>query len=325
MPHSSGGGSSGGGSHSGSGGHSSSAPAYRTSSHYFPGATCYVYYGRGGLMRTVYLSGDASAATKSKIPTLIIIGLFMLAGVGVAVFTGFHNPKKIPTDYATTIRVEDTTNVLSDAEESTLRQTFNQFYYVSGICPSFVSIPNSTWKAKYASLSGYAYDKYLDMFRDESHWLIVYADDGNKVNWAFEGMQGNDTDGVLSKRVTDNFNTFLYDKLSLPSSSVGTALDEAFNHIMPTMMESYYAIELPMIIFLVAWEGILTGVFVVTLVGAIRGKGLKNATKIDGQPVVKHCPNCGNEYAEGTAYSCPKCGTQLSSEKYASFHKHDLY
>ena len=31
------------------------------------------------------------------------------------------------------------------------------------------------------------------------------------------------------------------------------------------------------------------------------------------------------EYAEGTLYQCPKCGTQLSSEQYASFHKHDLY
>ena len=163
------------------------------------------------------------------------------------------------------------------------------------------------------------------MFIDESHWLIVYADDGAKSNWAFEGMQGNDTDPVLTTRVTNNFNTFLYDKLSLPNSGVGDSINQAFHHIMPTMMDSYFEIETPMIFFLVAWEGFLTVMFVVTLVQHFRSKGLKIATKINGQPIFKHCPTCGNEYAEGTLYKCPKCGTQLSSEEYASFHNHDLY
>ena len=319
MPHSSGGGSSGGGFHSGSG--SSGGPSYRTSSHYFPGSTCYVYYGRGGLMRTVYLSGDIKSATKSKIATLIAIGAFMLLGVGVAIFAGFHNPHKIATDYATTMLVQDNTDVLTDAEENRLKATFQEFFDASGICPSFVSVENSTWKGHYASLNGYAYDKYLALFKDESHWLIVYSDDGNKTNWAFEGMQGNNTDPVLSGRVTDRFNSYLYNSLS-SSTSVGDAVDGAFHAIMPTMMESYFGLDTPMIIFVVAWEGILSVLFVVTLVGAIRGKGLKTATKIDGDVVRKTCPCCGNEYAEGTVTMCPKCGKQLSVDKYATFSEH---
>ena len=318
MPHSSGGGSSGGGFHSGSS--SSGGPSYRASSRYFPGATCYVYYGRGGLMRTVYLSGDVHAAKKSKIPALIGIGVLMLVGVGVAVFFGFHNPKKLSTSYSTSIVVEDGTDVLTDAEETTLKKTFDEFYTLSGICPSFVSIDNATWKGGYASLSGYAYDKYLAMFKDESHWLIVYADDGNKANWAFEGMQGNDTDNVLTRRVTDDFNSCFHDGLSAPSSRVGTALDEAFHRIMPHLMESYFAIEMPMVFFLVAWEGGLAVIFVVTLVGSFRSKGLQNAKKVEGEIVRKHCPSCGNEYAEGTVDACPKCGTKFPSVKYASFH-----
>ena len=319
MPHSSGGGSSGGGFHSGSGG--SSGPSYRTSSRYFPGSTCYVYYGWGGSMRTVYLSGDAKAATKSRIVSLIGIGAFMLIGVGVAIFAGFHNPQKIATDYPTTMLIEDNTDVLTAAEENTLKATFQEFFDTSGICPSFVSIPNSTWKGHYASLSGYAYQKYLDLFKDESHWLIVYSDDGNKTNWAFEGMQGNNTDNVLSVNVTDRFNSYLYDSLS-SSASVGASVDGAFHTIMPTMMQSYFGLDRGMIIFLAAWEGILGVLFVVTIVGAVRGKGLKNATKIDGELVRKCCPSCGNEYAEGTVTHCPKCGKQLFVDNYAHFSDH---
>ena len=320
MPHSSGGGSSGGGSHSGSGGHGGGGPSYRTSSHYFPGSTCYVYYGRHGLMRTVYLSGDASAATRSKIPALIGIIVFMLIGIGVGVFTGFHNPSKISTDYSTSIVIQDNTNILTDEEETTLNDTFHEFFTVSGICPSVVTIPNSTWKNKYASIGGYAYDKYLEMFKDESHWLIVYSDAGDRSDWYFEGMQGNDTDNVLSLRVTDRFNSFLYDKLSLPSSKVGTSINEAFKDIMPTMMDSYFAIDNKVGIFLIAWEGILAVALVITIIGMFQSKGLKTATKIDGEPTRKKCPSCGNEYAEGTVYTCPRCGEKLATERYASFH-----
>ncbi|MBO6284746.1 MAG: zinc ribbon domain-containing protein [Bacilli bacterium] len=323
MPHSSGGGSSGGGFHSGSGGRSS-GPSYRTSSRYFPGSTCYVYYGRGGLMRTVYLSGDAKAATKSKITSIIAVVVFMLIGIGIGVFTGFHNPHKISSDYSTTITIEDNTDILSEDEETTLKQTFNEFYTLSGICPSVVAIPNSTWNTHYASLQGYAYDKYLSMFKDESHWLIVYSDDGNKANWHFEGMQGNDTDPVLSVRVTDSFNSFLYDKLSNSSQSVGVSINEAFRHIMPTMMNSYFGIDTPVLIFLIIWEGVLAFALVSTIINAIRTQGLKNGFKISGDLVKKNCPSCGCEYAEGTVRRCPKCGHQLADEKYASFHSNDL-
>ena len=308
MPHSSGGGSSGGGFHSGS---SSPGPSYRTSSRYFPGATCYVYYGRGGHLCTVYTNNPNKPTKKSTILTFAIVGVMMIAGGLVAFFGGYHNPKKIPTDYSTSITIQDQTGILDESEKTKLRGTFNEFFTVTGICPSVLTVDNSVWNTHYGSLNGYAYDAYLSRFKDESHWLIVYSDaGGSRNNWAFEGMQGNDTDGILYTAVTDRFNKSLHDSLS-SNKPVGESIDASFRLIMPNIMDASYHMELPVLIFVIAWEGILTVALISSIVQCFHNKGMQDAVKLDGQPNIKKCPSCGNEYAQGTVIRCPKCGGML--------------
>ena len=305
MPHSSGGGSSGGGFHGGS---SSSGPSYRTSSRMFPGATCYVYYGRGGRMHTVYTNGPVGKSRKKNIFSYVLLGVMMAAGVGVAIFGSFHNPTKLSTDYSTTITIQDDINVLSVEEENTLQNTFKEFFTLSGICPSVLTVNDSTWNTHYASLSGYAYDAYLARFKDESHWLIVYSEaSADHTHWAFEGMQGNDTDKVLFSSVTSRFNESLHSSLSA-SKPLGASLEGAFRTIMPGLMDQSFRMETPLIIFLVIWEAALTVALVSAIINGVRNKGIENGFKVEGSAERLRCPSCGNEYIKGTIARCYRCG-----------------
>ncbi len=319
MPHSSGGGSSGGGFHSGS----SSGPSYRTSRHPFPGAYCYVYYDNYGRARTIYTNQDPKTAKKTAIGTYILFGLLALAPAAIIPLAGNHNPTKLKTDYDHTIYVQDNLHVLNEAEETKLRDTFQKFFDLSGICPGLISINNAAWKGHYSSLENYAYNAYLSAYKDESHWLIVYAaDDGAKTNWGFEGMQGNDTDNILTKQVTDAFNKTCYDGLSGNTYTVAEAIDASFQSIMPTLMDHTFYVEPGIWVVCGVWEvGIAVCIVSVILTG-IRNKNLKNATKIEGTPNRKKCPHCGNEYIEGTIDRCPKCQAFIDDgPKYAHYLK----
>lgn len=311
MPHSSGGGSSGGGFHSGS---SSSGPSIRTSSRYFPGSVGYVYYGHGGRMHTVYTNGAVpKRSVKRMVLTYVLLGAFMIAGGVFTAFSAYRNPTKISTSYSTTTPIQDDLNVLSEEEKTKLSGTFSEFFTLSGICPSVLTINKNTWKGHYQSLSGYAFDAYINRFKDESHWLIVYTDDGNRANWEFEGMQGNDTDGILVSFVTDNFNKTVTESLS-SSASVGASLEKGFRAVMPTMMEKGFRMETGQWFFLLIWEGIASIALIASIMQDVRAKGMQNAITIDGNALRANCPSCGNQYIVGTIHNCLRCGAALDKE-----------
>lgn len=326
MPHSSGGGSSGGGFHSSSGGShsshsgSSSRPTVRTGSHYFPGAHCYIYYDARRRAHALYSNGEI-ATTRINYGNFIVLGAMLLVPIAILGFIGIHRPQKIRTDYATSITVTDQLNVLSDAEENTLKNTFQEFFTISGICPSFVTISNQTWKdANYASLEGYAFDYYVDTYADESHWLIVYAaDDASKKNWAFEGMQGDDTDDVLTVRVANNFNKTAASYLEA-GADVGASFENAFRTIMPTLMDVTFHLDPAIWVFCVIWEGIAGTVFAMSIIDAKRRKAASKATRVEvpeGKDLRKvTCAYCGGQYYEGTIIQCPHCGATVNDDFY---------
>ena len=323
MPHSSGGGSSGGGGfHSGS---SSSGPTTRTSSHYFPGASCYVYYDRRGRARTLYTNQNPAAIQKTKIATYLLFGLLLIVPFIIIPVTGNHSPSMLSKNYEHSIVIQDQIGAFSDDEEAALTKTFQEFFDASGICPSLISIDNASWKNHYSKLEGYAYDAYINRFSDESHWLIVYsADDAAKTNWAFEGMQGDDTDGILTKKVTDIFNKTVYDNLGSVEYTAGEAIDSAFRAILPTLMDHYFYVEPTIWVFCAVWETVILVTIVFAIIGQFRNKNLKNAVKIDGEPNMTKCPHCGNPYVEGTIDRCPKCQAFLDpSPVYAHYKKED--
>ncbi len=320
MPHSSGG-SSGGSFHSASsGGGGSSTSTTRTSSRPFPGAFCFVYYDSHHRARTLYTSSaDPEKASKVSVRNYVILGIALLIPLAVVLLTGPHNPKKLSSDYSTTINVFDEPDYLSEEDEIALKATFNQFYEVTGICPSILTVPHATWKASHASLQGYAYDAYVKRYKDERHWLLVYAaDDASKTNGVFEGMQGNETDGILTVRVTDKFGMYVTDAIA-GTSSVAEAFIGGFNLITPTVMDSYFYVEPGVWVFLGIWEGLILVATVSTIVADIRKKNLKNATKVEGEPKLCHCEHCGAAYYEGTTNVCPKCRADVTSPHYAHF------
>ncbi|MCR5078989.1 MAG: hypothetical protein K6B65_03605 [Bacilli bacterium] len=323
MPHSSGGGSSGGGFHS-SGSSGGGGSSYRSSRTYFPGSTCYVYYDSRFRPHALFTNVDPASRKKTGIGGFVFLGIFALAPIAVILLSGFHNPKKISTDYPSSFKVVDNTSVISAEEEEALLDTFHQFYEVTGVSPSLVTIKNADWKASYASLSGYSYDLYLNMFKDESHWLFVYADDdGNKGKYNYELMQGNDTDPALSQKTIYAIGNGISVNLEDSSCSIGKAFDDAIKSAIPKAMESYFEVDPGAWVFTAFWEAVVAFLIGTSIIGSIRNKNLSKAVKAPKELVKKSCEYCGNEYYEGTLERCPKCGALLKTPTYASFEEED--
>ena len=318
MPHSSGGGSSGGGFHGGSS--SGGGSSYRYSSRPFPGAICYVYYDSHHAPRLLYTNSDPAKAKRTNVFFFVLVGVFFLLPWAILPLIGNHNPQKIPTDYDHSIVLEDNNNVFSESEEAALNQKFVEFYEISGIAPSILTVKPSDWSGS-SSLERFAYRKYLSFFEDERHWLFVYSSKENepKTNWAWEGMQGDETDPVLSSKTLDVFNETLYGKLSDPSVSVADAFLSSFDAILPTMMDSYFYIDTPYWLFAGIWTAASAFMLASMIYSNSKAKQLKSAVKAPTDLSLKKCANCGNSYYAATVDKCPKCGLEVAYPRFATF------
>ncbi len=310
MPHSSGGGSSGGGFHGGS--HSSSgsrSASRRYSSRPFPGALCYVYYDSAFRPRLLYADSKPEQSKKASIFVYIICAIMFLIPFLLIFVTSYHAPSKLNTNYDTTIVIRDDNEVLSDEEEQSLNNKFIEFFDITGITPSLITVDYSKLTT-YASLEDYAYDSYIHAFKDEKHWLIVYSskEGTSKENWAFEGMQGNDTDPILYEEVTTKFNNTLYDALREPDTSISNALIRAFDKITPHILDKTFIINWMMVVISAIWAFFVILFLVTQIITDRRRKCLANAIQLEGEAILKECPYCGTQYYAKTIEKCPKCG-----------------
>lgn len=320
MPHSSGGGSSGGGFHSGGSFHSSSNGSNNYVRHTysrtpFIGASCYVYY-HHHRPATIYSNDKPSKSLIGSWISLLVMIALLIGPLLFIFFTSYHVPKKLNTNYDTEIVITDNIGVLSSKEENTLKQTFFSFFDETGITPAFMSTDDYSY-----DLETYAYNNYVKNFHDEKHWLIVYYQ-GPRNNWQFEGMQGNDTDTILSKNVTTNFNKTLYNNLS-SGVSVSSSLIDSFNIITPHIMDSYFYMEGELITFSIIWTTMLSIIVILAIKDLINKYKLKNAILVNDQDnlVLRRCPYCNSEYYLNTIKTCPKCHNPLPFE--GSFHMPD--
>lgn len=201
MPHSGGGGSHGGGSHGGSGGSGSSS---RTSPYYFPGARRFrrhYYDGRPD----DYFYSDATPR-KTGISSLIFIVLFGVFFCGMmGVMNTQNSAKKLKENYTRPqTRIIDNIDVIDN--DVSLEAALEEYNDTTGICPVIYTMYESE-ASGYSSLEKFAYDKYLQLFSDERHYLMVYtipeeqAEDYKSgelkvpdFNW--EIMIGDDTDAL---------------------------------------------------------------------------------------------------------------------------------
>ena len=320
MPHSSGGGSSSGGFHSSSGSShssSSSSNSSRISSRPFSGATTYVYYSRGHEPRLMYTNGQPLASLKSGVISIFITSFILITVLIIFAFSGFHNPRKVSTNYNTSIVIHDNNGVLSVDEFSSITETFNDFLDKTGISPSLLTV-NEEYVSNPDDLEDYAYDEYLKYFSDEKHWLIVYYSSKNtaKDNWTFEGMQGNDTDNILTEEVTNKFSRVMYASLHEEDTNLYEALTRSFNEITPTIMDKSYHLD-AMQIFIGLFVGAIFTFFIVSQIISLNSqKKLQKAVKIPTkEPELKKCLYCDSSYYAGTIDHCPNCGAPVEFPK----------
>ena len=189
----------------------------------------------------------------------------------------------------------------------------------TGISPAVITVENSDWQGNYSDLENYAYDLYVNHFADESHWLIVYSTpDGYSSSdgfedWYWEGMQGNDTDDVLTESVTNSFNDELQKNLTARTRyTVSSAISTSFDDLTPTVMKSK-----------VNWTMLFTSIAILAFVClhaclmiGINPKARKyaKAKPCSDAAQEKACEYCGYTYVVDTCTECPHCGAPIPPE-----------
>ena len=334
MPHSSGGSSHRGGSHGGSHrSHSSRSHSRssgggiyvahtprRTRSAPFEGCRTFIYY-KNKKPVYVYSDYDISEAKSKlglKIFTLIfwgIIGLIIWAFI-IAAFS--HIPKKLTVDYNSAIIIEDHLGVIDNEDE--LRASLKNFNDETGITPMILTDSNDAWEGKYNDIEEYAYTEYVGRFKDEKHWLIVYTssvqEDGF-TDWYTEGMQGDDTDSILTYSETKQFNDTLY-KYLLQSNkySVGEALALTFDECTERVSKFY---TYPKLVLITLGLYVLYMGFVVFCVDFNPKRDLyypKSSEVLVEVIKEEPCEYCGGVYVIGVHEKCPHCGAAVKAHDF---------
>ena len=241
MPHSSGGGSHRSGSHSGrSSSHRSSShrssygrdryrsdrysssgsrsfgsddvPYAKISKSPFPGARRYRYY-HDGSYRYCYSTQDPS---KNFRPSRLLLGIayipFLAVG-GVLLLSSMRSIFVKPRTYD--IVIKDEAGILDSSFD--LDGTLEAFRDKTGVTPAVITVNNETWQNRFDSLESYAYNRYIAEFSDESHWLLVYSEpvtpDPEFNDWYWEGIQGDNTDSVITDAVADGMTNMVQTSL----------------------------------------------------------------------------------------------------------------
>lgn len=199
-----------------------------------------------------------------------------------------------------------------------MNATFLKFQGETGITPALMTFTNDIWKENYASFDAFAYDTYIEQFSDESHWLICYSTSpGNDRfdDWYWEGMQGDDTDGIITKEIADTFtNNVQKYLLARNYSTVGEAFNRGFQDILPVVMKkrlNLYSYEFRVFAFVLAFSALaMIGI----LYKKTKLKGKENAVPypIDTKEIT--CAYCGGIYVYGIHQKCPHCGALLTRE-----------
>ena len=247
---------------------------------------------------------------------LVLICILVVGTLLSAVTLGLRIPTKIKTTYSNPVKLEDNLNVFDQSDA--LMNAVQKFYETTGIPVTIVTGDNS-WKDNYNSLENYAYDLYVQRYTDEDHWVIVYTTDGAEdfERWYFEGMQGDNTDDILTREVTDKFNTNLTKYIMNANYSESQAFAQAFSDIMPGIMkvEFHPGFTLASIPGMLPW---LTFLFI--LYHSLSNTAYKDYIQCPDDNVVNprdneaSCEYCNGTYYIGSVTSCPHCGAPIRSK-----------
>ena len=344
MPHSSGGGSHGGGSHGGggsshssshsSGGGSSSGgsalTSTRVSTRRYRGCATYCYY-EDNKPHYIYSSYGAKDKTPAFeivqriILWIFVVGFLLLLG-GMMVWAGVKHPKKISPPHHKEIIIDDRAGLISSSEKDMLMKTLGEFFDKTGIVPAVVTVNNETWADDEHGydFSKVAYNEYLELFKDEKHWLIMYSEpaspDPDFNDWYWEGMQGDNTDKLLTSDKAGAFTNDLHAKfLQRKKYTVGEAINSAFVEINGTIMNvqvNPVAVGSAAVMLLSSIPLTIYFLDIHPFKKALLKKSFYVRTRGDTPPLEAQCDYCGGTYVIGAHLACPFC--------YAPITPHDL-
>lgn len=210
----------------------------------FLGAKKYMYYNRRGEQRYVYSQSMPVKVSGSTLLTnLLVLIPFFIIGFVMTFFSlsPFQSIKPLTPEYAPTdVHIEDTIGVIDNM--SSLENTLQDFEDLTGISPYILTVYDSEWYPEYDDFWEYVLDVYNDKFRDEQHFLVAYSvpDNVTDPDWYdiwFEGIQGDDTDSILTdEKYWEFYDDFVYSFIS--GSSVGKSFKTAFSNSLDYIMES---------------------------------------------------------------------------------------
>lgn len=254
--------------------------------------------------------------------------MIILSAIGVLLillgcYSIIKNPRPISTrGIDTSILIDDTCGCVDDA--AAIKKCFENFRDETGITPALITVDDS-WRERYNSLETFAYDRYVKSFSDESHWLIVYSlypiGDGEAFRWAFEGMQGDDTDKILKERYANQFTVALDGALRRSEidgkPQLSTALNTAFTETKEDMMAKGIETDNIMVLIFLAVMGFI---FIYAGIKSYRTNenAIMYSNSVEIKPDVKiiedKCDYCGGTYVVGTIHgTCPYCGAPLAA------------
>lgn len=277
MPHSSGGGSHSGGSHSGSGFSSSSSSSGGSSAKHIKHTSFpgarRYVYYENYRPVYVYADYDIRKGTASG-------KFFSILGSAVSLLFGimllamcYDKPQKMDTSPSYSCEIVDCAGVIDDADM--VQSAIDDFYDETGIPVEVMTVNNEDW-----------------------YW---------------EGMQGNDTDDVLTESVTNSFNDELQKNLTARTRyTVSSAISTSFDDLTPTVMKSK-----------VNWTMLFTSIAILAFVClhaclmiGINPKARKyaKAKPCSDAAQEKACEYCGYTYVVDTCTECPHCGAPIPPE-----------
>lgn len=240
--------------------------------------------------------------------------------MAVILIATIRPPKKIMIANGTP-GIEDKIDKFTPEEEEKLLEVMNAFKQKTGITPYVMTVTNEEWEMDYIfSLERYAFDLYVNKFRDEAHWLLVYSEPeeitDDFVNWYWEGMQGDDTDPIITEKIADRHTQILHKNLLANTRySVAEAIQDAFEQIMPDLMKPGITSETISVL-----TSMLSFLVMFFLFGLVYLRPMKpDKKRTDGfipcpdQAEAKEivCDYCQGVYIHGTVTSCPHCGAPV--------------
>lgn len=322
MPHSSGGGSHGGGSHGGHHSSSGGSGSNRSRSNtYFNGAKRYVYYKN---KKPVYYYSDIEITPEYikkrkkqwNLANFGLIAFYSIFYISMFFSAVYVVPHKLSSECTDPNVIIDTTDIISDSEEKQMMAQLDEFRNTTGISVTILTVNDEEWFDNYYTLENYAYDYYLATLSDEKNWLIVYSEPESYTDfndWKWEGMQGDDTDPILTEPSTKKFTNEMHKNIS--KYGFANAVTVTFDYYNDIVMKPTFDIVTLIIATLVIClhGGIFFLVFWLVFGSQIKidEKSIKladpQATYIEDK-----CSYCDGLFLHGIHTSCPHCGAALN-------------